>query len=217
MRPKRIFVGAAMLGLLAVGTAAIAASPTRPTRPRAVPRPPFASLAAATRAEMLRYAEALSFDTSVLASDSRRLMLRAKGQLAAGPTATLSPEIGATTMTVAEMHEGRILARIVLDEAMPLQGYAKGANYIWVDRARGYLRAVIIPGDRSVPTREFGFQVKHERINAPGTNAEARFRWNEVAKGETIWVRCSLGCCQVQSDEGSQRPKIPKVSGISSQ
>jgi hypothetical protein len=204
MRPRSILVGSAILGLLTATSPATTSSASN--EPRAVPRPRFDGLASATRTEMLRYANSLVFDSSALGSDTRRLMVRTKTGLVAGPSATLSPEIGTTTMTLAEMDEGRILARIVVDEAIPVQGYGKGANYIWVDRIDGTLRAVIIPADPSVPTRQFGFRVKHDRINAPGTKPEARFRWDEFAKSETIWARCDLGCCEVQSD-GGMRPR----------
>jgi hypothetical protein len=35
-----------------------------------------------------------------------------------------------------------------------------------------------------------------ENFDIPGT-----VRWRWLSKDETIWVRCSLGCCQVQEDE----------------
>jgi hypothetical protein len=195
-----LLVGAA--SLLAFAPPSRSGAGRNPYRP--VPAPAFRSFASASRADLLRYAKSLAFDTSYHAIDTRRLMLRKDAKFETGPMTTVAPEIGVTSMTFDEMRAGRIVARLTADGPFPAQGFATGENFVWVDNVRGHLRAVIIPADPNVPTSEFGYGIMHEKINPPGSRPEARFRWDERSGLEWIWIPCDSGCCLVQ--DGRPRP-----------
>ena len=188
--------------LIAAAGACLIANMRLPARP--VPAPPFASLASASRAQILTYARSLVFDTSYHASDTRRLTVRRDDGLRAGPLVTIVPEVGVTSLSLSEMSTGRIVARLTSDGAFPEKGLAKGDNFVWVDKRDGQLRALIIPSNPSAPVAEFGFRVNH--VNMPQVLTLARLRWDEELGTDVVWIPCD------QAAAGSARRNHPANS-----
>ena len=159
-----------------------------------------------SRQTVIAYANTLVFDTSYHASDSRRLVERHDGQLVDGPFATISPEIGARSISWAQLDSGRILARVTTDAPMASHGYAKGVNYIWVENRNGHLHGVVIPADSSAPEHSFRMSIVHTNMG-DGRPAEARFRWNDLAGENLTWFGCAFGCCTADPPDGHQEHK----------
>jgi hypothetical protein len=115
--------------------------------------------------------------------------------LVEGPLAVIAPEAGATSINWAQLDSGRILARVTVDSPDSLRGFAKGENYIWVERRNEHLHAVVIPADERAPTRAFRMSAIHKGMMPIGRAPEARFRWDDIAKTNFIWIGCASGCC----------------------
>lgn len=188
------------IGFLAVVVGLTAFSPWRHNRGaaiiRATPRPEFrGAVETVPRAELLRYAQSLTFDASHDASDESRLRRRVNGVVKVGTLTRIAPEIGSAKSF--PLGEGRILARIWSQEADAFQGLGRGDNYVWFDSTGGRFRAVIIPSDPSV-----AISVKHATRLHSGTGtgfAEARWRWNERLGVDDGWARCDDGCCRIEA------------------
>jgi hypothetical protein len=197
---------AALLGaaaLLAIVMFAAAAAPREPdsdsvaaTRP--TPAPAFTQIVEAVpRAEFLRYATTLVFDTSYHAAETRRLSVRENGKLLDGPLATIAPEIGATALQLEDLERGRIIARIVSDGSSAHHGLTAGANYVWIEQRNGSPVAAIIPADPTGDIHWYSLKIRHLDLG-PSRMPEARFRWSESAGRDLPWERCLEGCCEMK-------------------
>ena len=136
--------------LLVAAALTVTACQPREGGPRPTPPPPFASFAAASRADLMTYAHSLQFDTNGLAADAQYLAVPHEHQLVKGPYAALAPEIGAATIHDA-FTPGHFLARLELDSALPEAKLPRGVTYIWVDSIGTAPRAVLVPENDSFP------------------------------------------------------------------
>ncbi len=115
-------------GTLTVDSAVSGDSAPPNTRPRPTPAPPFADINSATAQEVLQYAATLEFvdelarvDTAYIVEGSRRALMR------------ISPEIGARTLTTADLQRGRITARWMRAPDSVRYPMATMVGYIWTD------------------------------------------------------------------------------------
>jgi hypothetical protein len=163
----------------------------------ATPAPAFTSLAGASRAEIMTYARSLSFDTSHHAVDTRRLV-GPNGEIG-GPIATIAPEIGSATLSEAAITRGRIVGRVSTTGAEDIFGFAKGDNYLWVDKVDGRFRMIVIPADSTIPWKTSALSAVYRPMTFSGSDVGARFIWRDngstAAMPQGVWVRCGEACC----------------------
>jgi len=149
--PWRLLAAATLLALTSCQRApAPAAGPGTPT-PRPTPAPHFTSVAAAGRAEILAYADSLKFDASMPAMDAQYLLVPRRGRLDVGPYAEVSPEIGAASITHDALTQGRILARLVMNQPYPVAGFPSGVTYVWIDSGSAGFQATLVPKTLTAP------------------------------------------------------------------
>ena len=104
-----------------------------------------------------------------------------------GATVRIDPERSVGYLTRSELGEGRIVARIRSDSAVPSLGLASGLNYLWTERGTGGLHGIVIPATAFSPLHEV------DRI-ATGRPGKTRGAALVQVKGEPVpWVACP-GC-----------------------
>src|SRR6266536_3399871 len=194
-----VAVAATTIGtILVLGTAALRKDSGNTARP--TPAPEFASFDSASRATILAYARTLSFSTAHGSNDTRRLSPSCR-TCPPGPIATVDPEIGSHVVPLADLAKGRIIARLINQDTVSINGLAaRDTTYVWAENAQGRWRAMLIPtrADRRVVERGF---IVTRHAGADWTSPEARWMWNSevgVSMTETVWLKCDEGCCEVR-------------------
>jgi len=139
------------------------------------------------------YAHTLRFDTVVYAADVRRVKFDSTGKSkveALGDSARIEPESGAWNLTLSELAQGRIIARIRTDSAHSANGYGPWWTWWWVDK-RGApgdtsWRSVLLPD--SLKTLIHGDMVFTDH---------SPFEWRQsIARWGSQWSTCTRsGCC----------------------
>jgi hypothetical protein len=138
--------------VLAAALLAGSACAQTPLNPRPTPKPPFGSFDHASRAELLRYARGLQFDTVQPAMGAQYLVREdSEHHLQVGPFAQLSPEVGAATINAPALDSGRIIARIVLNRPFPEAGLLAETTYVWIDSTDHGGRWLLVPTVDSAP------------------------------------------------------------------
>jgi len=142
------------------------------------PTPALAQgLFSAQHADLLAYAHGLQFDTTRPAEAAQYLVSGRRGSLVVGPFAQLAPEIGAAAIEAAAPGEGRILARLTLDQPSPDLGLPVGVTYFGVDDSAGALRAVLVPESESLPVRAVPLETRPRLTTGSGCASSA---WVEM-------------------------------------
>lgn len=109
-----------------------------------------------------------------------------------GATVRIDPERSVGYLTRKELGEGRIVARIRSDSAVPSLGLASGLNYLYTEKGGAGLHGIIIPATAFSPLHE----VDHVATGKPASRAGAPTRGVALVqvKGEPVpWVAC-VGC-----------------------
>lgn len=149
------------------------------------------------------YVAKLDFDTNYEAGDEQRLALGRYPDLHYGPLAAIQPEIGNHTLSEDDLHQGRIIARIVnkSDQPYPKLGLAPHSiTYWWAQLGADATKnqSVMISTDSTGTVvgrtlRPLGYGVdEHEPVHR--IRAVARWLWQE--DDEQGWSSCGLKCCR---------------------
>jgi hypothetical protein len=196
-------LGAAVLPGSLVGT------PVKesPVSGNLIPPPAFSgNVEAVSRTELLSYARSLSYDTAIDASDERRLFYDDGRVIHRGPMARISPALGLGFTGFDTLSEGRIVARVTLDDDWEYTPHGKGDTFIWLDGRDPRLRAVLVSTDIQRPLFLAHNVILHSMPHRAGAIGMARFRWHDGPPGYTpTWMRCTEGCCEIHTSP----PKKP--------
>lgn len=174
---------------------------------RATRAPGFATLAAATRAQAVAYAESLQYDTTRASSDGQYLLHAVAGALQIGPFATIAPESGAGRLDKNQLKAGRVVGRIVSRGAFAPWGLDSGTTFVWVDSATNW-RIVLIPATPGNPVITFPMRW-HDHpspLTVPACQvSRARFIRHEAMSQPGMCVRCACTgwCSPVQAGADS--------------
>ncbi len=107
-----------------------------------------------------------------------------------GASVRIAPEHSVGYLTRDELGEGRIVARIRSDSAVPDLGLASGLNYLWMEQGDRGLRGVVIPATAFSPLHQLD-RIVVSRPAARGLSPTRGASWVEV-KGRTVpWVACA--------------------------
>ena len=195
----------ALLGLL------VACHPPRGAtsgvRPTPGAPPGFATvLDTATKqpsAQPLRdYVAKLDFDTNYEAGDKQRLAVGSYPDLHYGPLVAIQPEVGNHTITEADLHQGRIIARIVnySDSAYPKLGLApKSTTYWWAQLGADSStnRSIMISTDAKAEiVSRIGLPLIYDADRTTVTRIRAVARWLWSDSDEQGWSSCGVKCCR---------------------
>jgi hypothetical protein len=204
MRPWLITVIAVVSGVV-LACRPPAPPERRPREPDPTLPPTFdpAQVMSIPLEKIREYAQRLSFDT-VLGAADEELVDFERALIGTGSRARIEPEMGLYRISDKEVAEGRIIARIRSDKAVPSRGYGPWWTWWWVDK-RGpgeTFRSVFIAESEKPGTRVIGkgpLTIEYH----PGyywRQAIARFRvYSDPAPGGDpyvmAWGNCG-GCCR---------------------
>lgn len=149
-----------------------------------------------SRADAIAYARSLSYDDSYHHSDETRLYHDTGETLIRGPWARIEPTIGLMETPEHEIGEGRVVARVIVDDDWHHQNLWKGVNYIWFDNVNRSLRGVTIPEQPGRSLYVGTLTLVHGPEGRPPGPAQARFRRIKKARCSSCWVSCPNGCCE---------------------
>lgn len=162
------------------------------------PRPQhfnFASVDTVAFDSIRAYANALRFDTMMYTADVRRVRFDSTGKTKVDPlgdSARIEPEEGAWNVTLSELAQGRIIARIRTDSVHKASGYGPWWTWWWVDK-HGQ------PGDttwRSVLLSDSLHTRVHDALKVTD---HAPYEWRQsIARWGSQWSTCSASACCVK-------------------
>lgn len=200
--------GAGVLALLGVVAACHPQkAATGGTRPTPAAPPGFeAVLDTATKqpsSESLRdYVAKLDFETRYEAGDEQRLAFGRYPDLHYGPLVAIQPEVGNHTIVEADLHQGRIIARIInySDTAYPKLGLApRSTTYWWAQLGADSStnRSVMISTNaKGEIVNRIGLPLVYDEDKTSVQRIRAVARWIWSDSDEKGWSSCGLKCCR---------------------
>lgn len=209
-RAMKIGVGIAtasgVIGLLAAGSGRVSRSSLHSERPEEaairVERPPQLGrpFNAASRQEILDVARATPFDVRYGAGDQQRLIVgECADDCRYGPLADVQPAMGIHTQSEQELASGRFVGRMINHGPEAYSSLNLGATdttYVWVDKAAGAWRAVLVPSSSGGTLVEKRLALETHVTQEPWAQPGARWLLN--GKREGPWFACvTWGCCVV--------------------
>lgn len=200
-----IATAGAVIGLLAAGSGGTVATPhsegshesaNRVERPRELGRP----FNLASREEILDAARATPFDARRGAGDQQRLIVgECTDDCRYGPLADIQPAKGVHTQSEQELATGRFVGRMINHgpEAYPSLNLGAGdTTYVWVDKADGAWRAILVPSSSGGTLVEKGVTFETHVIQEPWAQPGARWLLN--GNRGVPWFSCvTWGCCTI--------------------
>src|SRR5258707_2666412 len=177
------------------------------TRPTPAAPPGFeAVLDTATKqpsSQSLRdYVSKLDFETRYEAGDEQRLAVGRYPDLHYGPLVAIQPEVGNYTITEADLHQGRIIARFInsSDSGYPKLGLApKSTTYWWAqlgaDSSTNRSVMVSINAKGEIINR-IGLALVYDEDKTSVRRIRAVARWIWSDSDEQAWSSCGLKCCR---------------------
>jgi hypothetical protein len=179
-------------------TASAAASVENPYAERPTPGCEFgAPVESIARTRFNECARRLEFVQDPHLSDEQPLIYPAdRGRpLRVGPTARIEPERGATALGQRQVHEGRVIARIISDGPYEPLGIRRGIQYVWIDSTRAGWRALMIPANDADSITRLGVAVRRlPHLGRAPVPPAAGWRF-DPERGTFFNGGCQFMCC----------------------